>query len=161
MSATNSLHYELCCLAAKYIIQPRAAERFRTPMKWSAVELVCMGCELPDVYALNGEDSAIIEVKTSVADFRNDRKKYTRSEQAEKAGHTMGNFRYYLCPFSIADIIQKELPEHWGLLVWDGKRIERVVSAKYVDTSKKMDMFAVASIMSREIGVHKVFNYRK
>jgi len=160
MSATNSLHYKLCCEGAKYIIQPRAAERWQTPNKWATVELVCAGCEDCDVWATNGDTSTVIEVKTSVSDFRNDRKKYCRSEQAEKVGHQTGNFRYYLCPEEIADKIMSELPENWGLLVWNGKKIECVVCPKFVETNHKTDMWIMASIFRREFGTHKVFNYR-
>jgi hypothetical protein len=161
MSATNSLHYQLCCKGAKYIIQPRAKEPWRGQNKWSAVEIVSIGCENPDVWATNGEDSTIIEVKTSVADFRNDKKKFARTKQAEISGHTLGNYRYYLCPTEIADNIEAELPENWGLLVWDGKKISRRVNATYVTVSKRNDMFILCSILTRELGAHKIFNYRK
>ena len=160
MSATNSLHYQLCCEGAKYLLQPRAKERFQSQNKWSAVEIVCMGCEMPDVWATNCSTSTVIEVKTSVADFRNDQKKYCRSEQAEKAGHTLGNYRYYLCPEKIADTLKAELPDGWGLLVWNGKKVDFVVGAAYKECNKEWDLFIMGSILSREVGVHKVFNYR-
>lgn len=32
----------------------------------------------------------------------------------------VGNYRYYLCPTGV--IKEEELPENWGLLVWDGRR---------------------------------------
>lgn len=159
MSKTLSLHYQLCCEGAKYIIQPRAKERFQSQNILSAVELVCMGCENTDVYATNRETSTIIEVKVSHADFLNDKKKYARSKQAELCGHQLGNYRYYLCPKGV--IKQEELPEGWGLLEWDGKKIEKVVCApKFWATDHKYDMFVLCSIIARECGTHKVFNYR-
>ena len=160
MSATNSLHYQLCCEGAKYLIQHRAHEYNQTANKWSTVEIVCIGVEMPDAWATNGSTSTVIEVKTSVADFRNDRKKYCRSQQAEKAGHTLGNYRYYLCPEEIAETLKAELPDKWGLLTWNGKKVSCVVRAGYFDANKDWDMFIMASIMTREIGIHKVFNYR-
>lgn len=160
MSATNSLHYQLCCEGAKYIIQPRAAERWQTPNKWATVELACTGVEECDVWATNGETSTIIEVKVSVSDFRNDRKKYARTEQAQQVGQQTGNFRYYLCPQEISDKIMSELPENWGLLIWNGKKVECIVCAKFVETNHKWDMFIMSSIMRRELGMHKIFNYR-
>lgn len=160
MSATKSLHYQLCCEGAKYIIQPRAAELWQSQNMLSTVELVCYGTELTDVYATNRETSTIIEVKTSHADFLNDRKKYARSKEAETARHQLGNFRYYLCPEGV--IKPEELPEGWGLLYWDGRKVSKIVPAPKVwETNHKYDMFVLCSIISRECGTHKVFNYRE
>lgn len=161
MSATNSLHYQLCCEGAKYIIQPRAAERWQTPNKWATVELACTGVEECDVWATNGETSTVIEVKVSISDFRHDRKKYARTDQAQQVGQQTGNFRYYLCPEEIADKIMSELPEKWGLLVWNRKKIECVVCAQFFDCNHKWDMFIMSSILRRELGIHKIFNYRQ
>ena len=159
MSATNSLHYKLCCEGARYIIQPRAAEPWQSPNSWSTVELVCYGTELTDVYATIREKSTIIEVKTSHADFLNDRKKYARSKEAETAKNQLGNFRYYLCPEGV--IKPEELPEGWGLLYWDGKKVSKVVPApKCWETDHVFDMFVLCSIIARECGIHRVFNYR-
>ena len=159
MSTTNSLHYQLCCEGAKYIIQPRAKERLQSPFLWSSVELVCCGCELTDVWATNRDVSCVIEVKTSHADFLNDKKKFSRSERAEKLGYQMGNYRYYLCPEGI--IKEDELPEGWGLLYWNGKKVTRVVTSNYFETTRKFDFLALCSIFERENGRHKVYNYRK
>lgn len=160
MSATQSLHYQLCCEGAKYIIQPRAKEPWQTQNMLSAVELVCYGAELTDVYATNRETSTIIEVKVSHVDFLNDQKKYARSKEAEDAGHQIGNFRYYLCPEGI--IKPDELPIGWGLLYWNGKKIDKVVPApKKWQTDHKFDMFVLCSIIDRECGRHKIFNYRE
>lgn len=161
MSATNSLHYQLCCEGAKYIIQPRAKERdgWQGPYLWSTVELVCSGCELTDVWATNRDISCVIEVKTSHSDFLNDKKKFSRSERAESIGYPMGNYRYYLCPEGI--IKENELPEGWGLLYWNGKKITKIVHSDYFETTRKYDFLALCSIFERENGRHKVFNYRK
>lgn len=159
MSSTQSLHYKLCCEGAKYIIQPRANEPWQSQNMLSTVELVCYGTELTDVYATNRETSTIIEVKTSHADFLNDKKKYARSKEAEERGHQIGNYRYYLCPEGI--IQPDELPDGWGLLYWNGKKIEKVVPApKKWETDHKYDMFILCSIIARECGTHKIFNYR-
>lgn len=160
MSNTNSLHYQLCCEGAKYIIQPRAKEANQSQNILSTVEMVCVGCELTDVYATNRETSTIIEVKTSHSDFLNDKKKYCRSEEAESSGHQIGNYRYYLCPEGV--IKPEELPDGWGLLYWNGKKVEKIVKTpKKWETDKKWDVFVSCSIISRECGNHKVFNYRK
>jgi len=158
MSASNSLHYQLCQEGAKYIIQRRAKDGWCTPYKWSTVELMCCGCEKPDVWACNGCESVIIEVKTSHADFINDKKKYVRSEQAEKDGNTLGNYRYYLCPEGL--IKEEEVPDKWGLLYWNGKKITRIKKSEYHEVNKLFDIFVLSSIISREFGVHKIFDYR-
>lgn len=159
MSNSKSLHYKLCCEGAKYIIQPRAKEPWESHNMLSTVELVCYGTELTDIYATNRETSTIIEVKTSHADFINDKKKYARSEQAAALKQQIGNYRYYLCPEGI--IKPDELPDGWGLLYWDGRKIDKIVPApKYWETDHKYDMFVLCSIIARECGTHKVFNYR-
>lgn len=160
MSATNSLHYQLCCEGARYIIQPRAAEPWQSPNSWSTVELVCFGTELTDVYATNSSTSTIIEVKTSHADFLRDKRKYARTKQAEIVKHQIGDYRYYLCPEGIIKV--DELPDGWGLLYWDGKKVSKVVSApRKWETDHRLDMFVLCSIIARECGRHKIFNYRK
>lgn len=160
MSKTQSLHYQLCCEGAKYIIQPRATEPWQSQNMLSAVELVCFGCELTDVYATNRVTSTIIEVKTSHADFLADKRKYARSHEAEVNNHQLGNYRYYLCPEGV--IKPEELPEGWGLLYWNGRKVDKVIPApKCWETNHKADMFVLCSIIARECGIHKVFNYRK
>ena len=161
MSATNSLHYQLCCEGAKYLLQPRAKEPYQSQNKWATVELVCMGGEMSDVWATNASTSTIIEVKTSMSDFRRDKKKYYRSEQAEKTGMTVGNYRYYLVPDEMTEKVLEEMPETWGLLVWSKNKITRIKTSSYFNANKDWDMFIICSILGREIGLHKVFNYRK
>lgn len=159
MSATNSLHYQLCCEGAKYIIQPRAKELWQSQNILAAVELVCYGSERPDVYATNRESSTIIEVKTSHADFLADRKKYARSSAALAAKQQMGNYRYYLCPEGV--IKPEELPAGWGLLYWNGNKVEKVRKSEVHTANHKYDVYVLCSILARECGTHKVFNYRK
>lgn len=103
-------------------------------------------------------DTSIIEVKTSHSDFLADQKKWVRTKAAEAADKQMGNFRYYLCPEGI--IKEEELPENWGLLVWDGKKIRKVRSATYTKNSVAMELLMMTSIMSR-IAKPQVFNFRK
>lgn len=159
MSATNCLHHQLCCEGAKYILTPKAKEPWEGRNKWSCVEIVTMGCELPDVYANNGENSTVIEVKTSHQDFMNDKHKYCRSVKAKNNNHILGNYHYYLCPENV--IKEDELPENWGLLYWDGKKITKVKKSKFIESNKQFDMYILSSILRREIGTNKIFNYRK
>lgn len=157
MSASNSLHYELCKLGAAYI-RRRGFHGSQTPNKFAVVELICAGAENPDIWGTNGCSSTLVEVKTSHSDFLADLKKYARSAQAETLGHTVGNYRYYLAPAGV--IAKEELPEKWGLLEWDGKKIKMVVRAKYFKVQSEMEMLIMVSIMSR-ILKPQTFNFRE
>lgn len=121
MSKTNSLHYNLCCLGAKFLKSRKNAEPWEIPNKYVAVELVTLTAENPDVWATNGYHTTLIEVKTSHSDFLADQKKWSRSKAAELSDKQLGNYRYYLCPEGVID--ESEIPDKWGLLVYDGKKI--------------------------------------
>ena len=156
MSASDSLHYQLCCEAAKWLKRRKNAERWRTPWKYIAVELVCYAAENTDVWATNGECSIVIEVKTSRADFLKDGKKWHRAETMKN--YQSGNFRYYLAPAGM--IRTDELPEGWGLLEWDGKTITRVTPSQYRTVNNHADLIILSSILRREGFPEKIFNYR-
>lgn len=158
MSATNSLHYELCKLGGKWLKSRKNAEPWRTPYKYVAVELVTLAAELPDVWATNGDNTAIIEVKTSHSDFIADKKKWIRQEGFAQEKRRVGNYRYYLCPTGV--IKEEELPENWGLLVWDGKKISKIKQAVRVDTYASGELLMITSIMSRILRP-QVFNFRE
>lgn len=76
--------------------------------------------ENPDIIGWVNSTSVMIECKTSRADFHADKKKLFR-RFPEKG---MGDFRIYLCPEGI--IKPEDLPENWGLLWYDGKRIKTI-----------------------------------
>lgn len=155
MSKTDSLHYELCLLGAKYLKSKKGCEPWRTPNKYIAVELVTFGPELTDIWATNGYDSTVIEVKVSHSDFINDKNKISRKDEEL----SMGNFRYYLCPEDIID--KKELPSGWGLLYWDGKNIHKIVQSTFRKDGafKKWDVTMLSSILNR-ISKPQIFNFR-
>ncbi len=159
MSATNSLHYELCKLGAKLLrSRNNPTLPYNRSCKYATVELVCIGAELTDVWGTTGDCTVIIEVKTSRADFLADKRKYARSERAKVLKHQIGNWRYYLCPEGV--IKEEELPENWGLLVWDGKKIHKVKMATKVESSVPMELLHITSIMSR-ILKPQIFNFRE
>lgn len=158
MSATNSLHYELCKLGGKYLKSRKNAEPWITPYKYVAVELVTLAAELPDVWATNGCDTAIIEVKTNHSDFLADQRKWIRQEGFAQDKCRIGNYRYYLCPIGV--IKEEELPENWGLLVWDRKKIHKVKQAVRVDTYAYGELLMTTSIMSRILRP-QIFNFRE
>lgn len=159
MSKTDSLHYELCCLGAKFLKSRKNAEPWEIPNKYVAVELVTLTAENPDIWATNGYHTTLVEVKTTHSDFLADQKKWSRSKAAELSDKQLGNYRYYLCPEGIID--ESEIPEKWGLLVYDGKNIVKVRNATYQKSSTDAELLVLTSIMRREGIKPQIFNYRK
>lgn len=169
MSRTDSLHYKLCCKGATYLHSQQGGETatfnnykgeevtyLKQPYKFVAVELVTGVGELPDIWGTTGFDSVMVEVKTSRADFLADGIKWARREENQRK---LGNYRYYLCPVGV--IAKEELPEGWGLLYWDGKKITKEVQAQKFNVSNEGELKLLSSILSREVGKSKIFNYRK
>ncbi len=74
--------------------------------------------ECPDVIGWRDGHSVLLEIKTSRADFLADRKKVFR--KSPELG--MGDARLFLAPRGVIGVA--DLPEGWGLLVTDGKRIK-------------------------------------
>lgn len=159
MSKTDSLHYELCCLGVKFLKSRKNAEPWEIPNKYVAVELVTLTAENPDVWATNGYHTTLVEVKTSHSDFLADQKKWSRSKAAELSDKQLGNYRYYLCPEGVID--ESEIPDKWGLLLYDGKKIIKVRNATYQKSSTDAELLVLTSIMRREGIKPQIFNYRK
>lgn len=173
MSKTDSLHYQLCCEGAKWLFRqkwnydrckkkpcykPENCHRCKK-YNYVAVELCTWDTENTDVWGLgNFCDSAIIEVKVSHADFKADQKKWHRGEVAENKGMQAGRLRWYLCPEGI--IKPDELPEKWGLLYWNGKKIDIVVAPQPFENTGWADINILASLLRRENFPKKIFNYR-
>jgi len=61
--------------------------------------------------------TVVIECKTSRPDFLSDKNKYCR-RYPDKG---MGDYRIYLCPIDVIKI--EDLPDGWGLLYHNGKKI--------------------------------------
>lgn len=159
MSKTDSLHYQLCCLGAKFLKSRKSAEAWETPNKYVAVELVTLTAENPDIWATNGSKTTLVEVKTNHADFLADQKKWVRSEAAAIADKQLGNYRYYLCPEGV--ITENELPTNWGLLYYDGRKIWKVKRAIYQKSSTEAELLVMTSIMRRCGIKSQIFNFRK
>lgn len=176
MSKTDSLHYHLCLEGAKWLHRnKRGADAWKKcplkpcykpefcqvchPYLYVAVELCTWGSENTDVWGLGAfGDSAVIEVKTSRSDFMADRKKWIRSDVASTGGYAAGRLRWFLCPEGV--IQPEDLPEKWGLLYWDGKKIYPVVAPKAFENTGIGDMQILMSLLRREDFPKKVFNYR-
>ncbi len=83
-------------------------------------ELTSFGSrERPDVVGFRSSCSAMIEVKVSRADFLADQKK------PERFVGGIGVYRFYLCPEGL--ISPSELPDKWGLLYSNGRKVDAVV----------------------------------
>ena len=172
MSKTDSLHYQLCLEGAKWLHRQkrdinRCPKRYcHKPelcrscyrFKYVAVELCTYAAENPDVWGFDGNYSAVIEVKTSHADFLSDRKKWCRSKEAEEVGLQAGTFRWYLCPEGV--IKAEEVPDGWGLLYWNGKAIEHIKGAPKHENTSRSDLLILSSILRREGFPAKIYNYR-
>ena len=169
MSKTNSLHYELCTEGAKWLKRrkydyvkcqnkpcnkPELCRHCKA-YKYIAVELNVTAVEHPDVWGYDGYSTVVIEVKTSHSDFLADKKKYWRNCEPE---YQAGNARWYLCPEGI--IKPEELPEGWGLLYWDGKRINPIVGPTERLQGSHGDMRIMYSILFREKFPCKIYDYR-
>lgn len=155
MSKTKSLHYDMCCEAAK-ILHRRGLDG-TNPHKYVVVELITYGREDADVWGTNGAATTLVEVKTSRADFLKDREKQHRKDPISG----MGNFRWY---YALEGIIKEaELPENWGLVEADesGKMVRLVRIASYQESTSLSSISILCSIMRREGIKGKVFNYRK
>ena len=160
MSATNSLHYELCIQGALWLRSRCHCEKWQNPWRYIWVEAGLVG-ENPDIFAYNGDRTLIVEVKTSHQDFLNDRKKpWRRPEYRNK----MGMYRYYLAPKGI--IQPSELPDGWGLLEWDGTltrgrfNITKTVQCPSVHNPTEGDLHAIGSLLRRENLRQGIYNYR-
>ena len=174
MSRTDSLHYQLCVEGAKWLMRQKwNYERCQkkpcynkrhcaSPCKkhlWVAVELVTWNSELTDVWGMGAwNETSVIEVKTSHADFKADQKKWCRSDKAKELNLQAGTYRWYLCPDGV--IKKEELPDKWGLLYWDGKKIHPVVTPQKFESTDRADMMMLTSILKREKFPQKIYNYR-
>ena len=172
MSKTDSLHYQLCIEGAKWLHrQKRNINLCRKrychkrefcyccyKFKYVAVEINTAGAENTDVWGYDGCYSAVIEVKTSHSDFLSDKKKWCRSKEAEEAGLQAGTFRWYLCPEGV--IKAEEVPDGWGLLYWNGNKIEHIKGAPSHKNTARADMLILSSILRREKFPQKIYNYR-
>ena len=173
MSKTGSLHYYLCAEGARWLHKQKynydmcqKKPCYRTEAcggckryKYVAIELCTAGSENTDVWGLGAfNESAVIEVKISHSDFLADKKKWCRSEMAEKLNLQAGRLRWYLCPEGI--ISKDELPDKWGLLYWDGKKVYPVVAPRPFKDTAAADMEILTSILRRENFPEVIFSYR-
>lgn len=116
LGPTRSPHAELVALGAKWL---RTQCRCSTVL--SELRAFTPTGECPDVVGWRSDYSILVECKTSRGDFKADRKKPFRQNPSKG----IGAFRFYLCPPGI--IQPEDLPDHWGLLIAQGRRTRMVV----------------------------------
>ena len=150
MSKTDSLHYRLCLKGAEWLRRQEFGS-----YKIVAVELVCYNVENPDVWGTTGFKTAVIEVKTSRADFLRDKNKRCRKDKT----YSCGNKRFYLTPKGL--LKPSEILEHWGLLEYDGEDIQVIRDADDIPCQNHGDIAMLCSIMRREGVKSKIYNYRQ
>jgi hypothetical protein len=108
-------HYELCLVAEKFLKAMGCGVVFRDGFR-----AYTRYGECPDAMGFRSNVSFLIEVKVSRSDFLADAKKEFRKNPLKG----MGDWRFYLCPPGIIKV--EDLPEGWGLLYFDGKRVKKV-----------------------------------
>ena len=78
--------------------------------------------EIPDALGWRSDYSILVECKASRADFLADLKKPFRIAPSKG----VGTFRFYLCPPAL--IAPDEVPDSWGLLYAEPRRIQRIIA---------------------------------
>ena len=108
-------HDDLCVKAEKWLYNKNCgvvfSDRFRVPT---------FSGEEPDAIGFRLNVSILIECKATRADFLSDKRKRFRKDPTLG----VGDWRFYLSPPGIIHI--EDLPEGWGLLWANGKKIECV-----------------------------------
>lgn len=80
--------------------------------------------ECPDAVGWRSDYSVLVECKVSRSDFLADRKKRFRVTP----GAGIGTYRFFMCPAGI--IAPEDLPDGWGLLYVEGRKVEQIVGPK-------------------------------
>lgn len=107
---TGLSHDQLCLIAEKFLKKNGFNVVFHDKFRAAT-------SEQPDSIGFRSYVSCLIECKTSRSDFIADRKKLFRVNPSLG----MGDWRFMLTPKGL--IVPEELPEGWGLLETDGKRV--------------------------------------
>jgi hypothetical protein len=87
-------------------------------------ELVTSAKETPDAFGLRCDYTVLVECKISRSDFLADQKKMFRL-MPDKG---IGDYRFYLCENDL--IKPDELPQAWGLIYWNGKKVKQIKGPK-------------------------------
>lgn len=106
-------------------------------------ELASCG-EEPDCIGWRSGISTLIECKATRSDFLSDKKKEFRVNPSRG----VGSFRYFLTPDNLITV--DELPEGWGLLVTNGKRVRKLKeSSNFVVVNHLHEKVMLLSLVRR------------
>ena len=133
-------HKKLCDIGARWL-KNRAAKK--CPVVF--IELVTMNNEIPDVIGFTGDDSVMIEAKTSRADFKRDAEKFSR----RNPNNGIGNYRFYICKEGL--IKSTEIPNKWGLLYVMKNNVVKVVKSPFKGNMGRGKRFKVDEGQERNI----------
>ena len=118
-------------------------------------EFSCQGVnEYPDIFGIRPYGHVLIEVKVSRADFKKDEKKRGRDPRFKQ----LGDSRFYLAPKGMISV--EELPEKWGLLEWNGNRIEVTKESESFDGCDKAAGFVMYSVI-RRLHKQQIFDFKE
>lgn len=106
-------------------------------------ELTTWAEETPDVIGWREGFSVLLECKTSRSDYYADKSKPFRTIPLQG----MGNYRFYFTPSGL--LVQKNLPEHWGLLEVKGRSVQIVRPAMYQPCNDRNEKIMMASAYRR------------
>jgi hypothetical protein len=120
-------------------------------------ELKCSSREIPDVIGFFDDGiTVVIECKISKTDFSGDKKKPYR--QYPEDG--MGDYRYFAISRNIAYLFADEIPENWGLVLFDNGTVKVEIEPKRFDYSNKRNESSLLVAAIRSMGITTAFHHR-
>lgn len=150
-------HSDLCIVACQWLAKSRRCQHVFADV--SSMKLN----EFPDAIGYRprayGGGTTVIEVKTSIEDFKRDAHKGWRQREAMGAVSGMGRWRYYLTPEDL--ISEVDVPDDHGLLWVTSKgriRMRRAAPIREVrDVDSELSILCTM-LRRRELGVAWVAN---
>lgn len=123
-----------------------AAKWLRKKCSVIITDMATSNSETADAIGWQGWASTLIECKASRSDFLADAKKQFR--QMPENG--MGLYRYYCALRGVIKL--EELPEKWGLLEWDGKKLRCLKTAEHFLEYNLRNELALMNSALRRVG---------
>jgi len=149
----TSKHRELVEIGSSWLL--KKTKNYHYKCQFVCPELVCQGgTEDPDIFGLKPYGHVMIEVKVSRSDFLKDKKKRGRDPRHKQ----LGGYRLYLTPEGLIKV--EELPEGWGLLEWDGKKINIIKDSVFFKEDFEAAGYFYHSIL-RRLFKPQEFNFRE
>ena len=118
---------------------------FRCPVVFT--EFATYAHEIPDAigFADGGRSSFLIECKASRSDFLSDK---TKAHRRVLPHCSMGKYRWYMAPSGLLN--PEEMPEAWGLLAVEGRRIIVEKEAERQNHSREQEIMVLWSYCRRQ-----------